>query len=473
MNAQAHPRTLFDKVWQNHVVRPAGPLTPTTLYIDLHLVHEVTSPQAFAELDQRGIQVRRPGRTLATMDHAIPTREQAGQKAGSLRVVQEEQAARQVAALERNCARHGIQLLDLADHRQGIVHVIGPELGATQPGFTIVCGDSHTSTHGAFGAIAFGIGSSEVAQVLATQCLLAEKPPTLAVETGGRLPAGVAAKDLILALIARFGVAGATGYAVEYRGPAIAALSMEERMTVCNMSIEWGARVGMIAPDETTFSYLEGRPLAPRGAAFAAAVERWRTLPSENGATFDRTLLLDASALAPMITWGTHPGMGMAIDAPVPEPNGDATTRRALEYMQLEPGRPLLGRKIDVVFIGSCTNGRLSDLQAAARLLEGRKVAPGVRALIVPGSGAVRQAAEDEGLGDIFRAAGAEWRQAGCSMCLAMNDDRLAPGEYAVSTSNRNFEGRQGPGGRTFLASPATAAACAVAGHIADPREVF
>lgn len=473
MNAQAPPRTLFDKVWQNHVVRPAGPLTPTTLYIDLHLVHEVTSPQAFAELDQRGLKVRRPGRTLATMDHAIPTREQAGQKAGSLRVVQEEQAARQVAALERNCARHGIQLLDLADQRQGIVHVIGPELGATQPGFTIVCGDSHTSTHGAFGAIAFGIGSSEVAQVLATQCLLAEKPPTLAVETGGRLPAGVAAKDLILALIARFGVAGATGYAVEYRGPAIAALSMEERMTVCNMSIEWGARVGMIAPDETTFGYLEGRPLAPRGAAFAAAVERWRTLPSEPGATFDRTLLLDASALAPMITWGTHPGMGMAIDAPVPEANGDATTRRALEYMQLEPGRPLLGRKIDVVFIGSCTNGRLSDLRAAARLLEGRKVAPGVRALIVPGSGAVRQAAEDEGLGDIFRAAGAEWRQAGCSMCLAMNDDRLAPGEYAVSTSNRNFEGRQGPGGRTFLASPATAAACAVAGHIADPREVF
>lgn len=467
--APAPPRTLFAKVWDRHLVRPAGPLTPATLYIDLHLVHEVTSPQAFTELAARGLAVRQPRRTLATMDHAIPTRPEPG---GGLRVVREQQAARQVAALADNCARHGIPLLALDDPRQGIVHVIGPELGATQPGFTVVCGDSHTSTHGAFGAIAFGIGSSEVAQVLATQCLLAERPRTLAVEVGGRLPAGVSAKDLILALIARFGVAGATGFAVEYRGAAISALSMEERMTLCNMSIEWGARVGMVAPDETTFAYLEGRPLAPRGEAFARAVEAWKQLPSDPGASFDQVLSFDAGDLQPRITWGTHPGMGIAIGDVLPEP-GDAAARRALDYMGLEPGQRLLGQRIDVAFIGSCTNGRLADLRAAAKVLQGRRVAPGVRLLVVPGSQAVRRAAEAEGLDQIFEAAGGEWREAGCSMCLAMNDDRLDRGQYAVSTSNRNFEGRQGPGGRTFLASPATAAASAVAGAIADPREVF
>lgn len=462
------PATLFDKVWQAHVVRAATPDTPATLYVDLHLVHEVTSPQAFAELERRGLAVRRPERTLATMDHAIPT----ASAPGTLRRVTEPQAAHQVAALGDNCARHGIPLYPLGDDRQGIVHVIGPELGATQPGMTIVCGDSHTSTHGAFGAIAFGIGTSEVAQVLATQCLLAEQPRTLAVDIRGRLRPGVLAKDLILALIARHGVAGATGHAVEYRGEAIAALSMEERMTVCNMSIEWGARVGMVAPDETTFAYLEGRPFAPRGEDFAAAVARWRALASDAGARFDRTLELDAATVEPMITWGTNPGMGIPVRGVVPAPDGDATAARALAYMGLEPGQPLLGRKVDVVFIGSCTNGRLSDLREAARLFAGRRVAPGVRALVVPGSQAVRHAAEQEGLGEIFRAAGAEWRESGCSMCLAMNEDRLAPGQTAVATSNRNFEGRQGPGGRTLLASPATAAAAAIAGVIADPREI-
>jgi len=465
---QRAPCTLFDKLWASHLVRPATADAPATLYIDLHLVHEVTSPQAFAELARRDVPVRRPERTLATMDHAIPT---AVDAQGERRAIADPQAARQVAALAASCAAHGIRLYPLGDEHQGIVHVIGPELGATQPGLTIVCGDSHTSTHGAFGALAFGIGTSEVAQVLATQCLLADRPRTLAVEIEGRLPAGVSAKDLILALIARCGVGGATGHAVEYRGAAIRALSMEERMTVCNMSIEWGARVGMIAPDEQTFSWLAGRPLAPQGAAWERALAAWRALPSEDGAVFDRVVRFDASALEPMITWGTNPGMGIPIRGRVPEPRGDAAAERALRYMALAPGEPLLGRPIDVVFIGSCTNSRLSDLRAAAQVLAGRKVAAGVRALVVPGSQQVRRAAEAEGLDAVFRAAGAEWRAAGCSMCLAMNDDRLEPGQYAVATSNRNFEGRQGPGGRTFLASPATAAACAVAGRVADARE--
>ena len=462
------PRTLFEKAWAAHEVRPATAETPATLYVDLHLLHEVTSPQAFAERAARRLPVRRPGRTLATMDHAIPTAVDAG---GGRLPIADPQAARQVATLTANCAAHGIRLLPLDDERQGIVHVIGPELGATQPGLTIVCGDSHTSTHGAFGAIAFGIGTSEVAQVLATQCLLAERPRTLAVEIEGCLPPGVAAKDLILALIERFGVGGATGHAVEYRGPAIRGLSVEERMTIANMSIEWGARVGMVAPDDSTYEYLAGRPLAPRGAEWEAAVARWRALPSDDGARFDRVVAFDAAGLEPMITWGTNPGMGMPIRGVVPEPRGDAAAERALRYMALAPGEPLLGRRIDAVFIGSCTNSRLSDLRVAARVLAGRRVAPGVRALVVPGSQQVRRAAEAEGLDVVFRAAGAEWRAAGCSLCLAMNDDRLAPGELAVSTSNRNFEGRQGPGGRTLLASPATAAACAVAGRVADARE--
>jgi 3-isopropylmalate/(R)-2-methylmalate dehydratase large subunit len=361
----------------------------------------------------------------------------------------------------------------VGDARQGIVHVIGPELGLTHPGFTIVCGDSHTSTHGAFGALAFGIGTSEVGHVLATQCLLQRRPKAYAVEFTGRLTPGVTAKDLILALIARIGTAGATGHALEYRGSAIRALSMEERMTVCNMSIEAGARAGLVGPDDTTYEYLAGRPFAPSGAGWDAAVARWRTLPTDESAAYDRTETVDASSLEPMITWGTSPGMGMPVRGVVPVPNGDPGHEKALRYMGLEPGKPLLGRKVDVVFIGSCTNSRLSDLRDAARVFRGRRVAPGVRTLVVPGSQEVKKAAEAEGLDRVFLAAGAEWREAGCSMCLAMNDDRLSPGQYAVSTSNRNFEGRQGPGGRTFLASPLTAAAAAVKGAIADAREML
>jgi 3-isopropylmalate/(R)-2-methylmalate dehydratase large subunit len=462
-------RTLLDKIWDAHLVSAETEETPAVLYVDLHLVHEVTSPQAFAELRVRGLRVRRPERTVATMDHAIPTR------AGSdgRRAPAEGAAAEQVSALERNCREHGVTLYPVGDERQGIVHVIGPELGLTHPGSTIVCGDSHTSTHGAFGALAFGIGTSEVGHVLATQCLLQRKPRTFAVELDGVLGEGVTAKDLVLALIARIGTGGATGHALEYRGSAIRALSMEGRMTVCNMSIEAGARAGLVAPDETTFSWLAGRPFAPAGAAWDAAVARWRTLPTDDGAAFDRTERLDASSLEPMITWGTSPGMGMPVRGVVPEPDGDASREKALRYMGLEPGRPLLGRKVDVVFIGSCTNSRITDLREAARVLRGRKVASGVRTLVVPGSEKVKRQAEAEGLDRVFREAGAEWREAGCSMCLAMNDDRLQPGEYAVSTSNRNFEGRQGPGGRTFLASPLTAAASAVRGAVADPREML
>jgi 3-isopropylmalate/(R)-2-methylmalate dehydratase large subunit len=465
---QDRPRTVVDKIWEAHLVSAETAETPAVLYVDLHLVHEVTSPQAFGELRARGLKVRRPQRTVATMDHAIPTR----LGPDGRRAPAEGAAAEQVAALERNCRDFGVPLFPVGDGRQGIVHVIGPEQGLTHPGSTIVCGDSHTSTHGAFGALAFGIGTSEVGNVLATQCLLQRRPKAFAVEFPGRLAPGVSAKDLILALIARIGTAGATGHALEYRGSAIRSLTMEERMTVCNMSIEAGARAGLVAPDDTTFEYLAGRPFAPAGRDWDAAVARWRALPSDPGASFDRELQLDAAEIQPMITWGTSPGMGVPVRGVVPEPNGDASLEKALRYMGLEPGKPLLGRKIDVVFIGSCTNSRLSDLREAARVLRGRRVAAGVKALVVPGSQQVKTQAEAEGLDRVFREAGAEWREPGCSMCLAMNDDRLLPGQYAVSTSNRNFEGRQGPGGRTFLASPTTAAAAAVRGAIADAREL-
>ncbi|HEY2942858.1 MAG TPA: 3-isopropylmalate dehydratase large subunit [Vicinamibacteria bacterium] len=468
--SQAGPRTLFDKVWESHVVVPATADTPAVLYVDLHLVHEVTSPQAFALLRERGLRVRRPDRTVATMDHSTPT---APRQPGVPIPIPDAQAAAQVKALEANCRDFGIPLHALGSDRQGIVHVIGPELGLTRPGMTIVCGDSHTSTHGAFGALAFGIGTSEVAHVLATQCLLQSRPRTLAVEMEGRLPRGVTAKDLILALIARIGIGGANGHVIEYRGAAIRALSMEERMTVCNMSIEAGARAGMVAPDDTTFQWVSGRPHAPQGAAWDTAVRSWRALPTDDGASFDRTVRLDASALEPMITYGTNPGMGIPIRGTVPDPAGNATLQRALTYMGLQPGEQLLGRPVDVVFIGSCTNSRLSDLRQAASIFAGRKVAPGVRVMVVPGSQQVKRQAEAEGLDRIFRDAGADWRESGCSLCIAMNGDRLEAGQYAVSTSNRNFEGRQGAGGRTFLASPLTAAAAAVTGRIADAREVL
>jgi 3-isopropylmalate/(R)-2-methylmalate dehydratase large subunit len=462
-------RTLFEKVWDAHVVRPATDDTPAVLYVDLHLVHEVTSPQAFQTLRERGLRVRRPDRTVATMDHSTPTTPR-----GKGRIsIPDAEAAAQVGALEANCRDFGIVLHALGSESQGIVHVIGPELGLTQPGMTIVCGDSHTSTHGAFGALAFGIGTSEVGHVLATQCLLQARPRTLSIRVEGRLPLGVTAKDLILAVIARIGIGGATGHAVEYRGSAIRALSMEERMTVCNMSIEAGARAGMVAPDETTFEYLAGRPQAPRGEDWERAVAGWRSLPGDEDAVFDREEVFDAATLEPMITYGTNPGMGIPVSAAIPDPAGQPGLEKALRYMGLEPGRPILGRPVDVVFIGSCTNSRLSDLRLAAGVFKGRKVAKGVRVLVVPGSQQVKRQAEAEGLDRVFREAGADWREAGCSMCIAMNGDRLEPGQYAVSTSNRNFEGRQGPGGRTFLASPLTAAAAAVTGRIADARELL
>ena len=474
------PRTLFDKVWDSHIVRPQTASAPAILYVDLHLVHEVTSAQAFAELRRRGLQVRRPGSTVATMDHSTPTAFGAA-KSRTLAVLPglDPQARGQLEQLEHNCAEFGIPLYALGDARQGIVHVIGPELGLTQPGMTVVCGDSHTSTHGAFGALAFGIGTSQVAHVLATQCLLQSKPKRFEVRVDGRLAPGVTAKDVILTIIARLGVGGGTGHVLEYRGETIRALSMEERMTVCNMSIEAGARAGMIAPDDRTIEYLAGRPHAPRGAAWDRAVATWHRLRTDDDAVFDASLTIDASTLVPMITYGTNPGTGLPITQRVPDPDrftvGDDrdAVRRALEYMRLTPGQPLIGTPVDVVFIGSCTNSRLSDLRAAAAILRGRRVAPGVRVLVVPGSQAVKRAAEAERLDDVFIAAGAEWRDAGCSMCIAMNGDSLRPGQLAVSTSNRNFEGRQGAGGRTLLASPLTAAASAVAGAVADPRELL
>jgi 3-isopropylmalate/(R)-2-methylmalate dehydratase large subunit len=464
-------RTLLDKIWDSHVVAQE-PGFPAVLYIDLHLIHEVTSPQAFAGLRARGLRVRRPERTVATMDHSIPT------LPVSLANI-EPKARAQLGRLEESCRAHGIRLYDLGSERRGIVHVLGPELGLTQPGMTIVCGDSHTSTHGAFGALAFGIGTSEVEGVLATQCLLQEKPRSFLVRLEGRMAKGVTAKDVILALIARMGVHGGVGHVFEYAGSAVRAMDMEARMTLCNMSIEAGARAGMIAPDETTFEYLKGREFAPRGYAWERALARWRRLPSDEGATFHRAITLDVSGLEPMITYGTNPGMAVPIRAPIPDPQRASEPglrelqAKALHYMGLAPGKPLLGQPIDVVFLGSCTNGRLSDLRMAARVLRGRTVAPGVRMLVVPGSEGVRRQAEAEGLDQVFLQAGAEWRRAGCSMCIAMNGDRLQPGQRAVSTTNRNFEGRQGRGGRTFLASPLTAAASAIAGAIADPRELL
>jgi 3-isopropylmalate/(R)-2-methylmalate dehydratase large subunit len=466
--ALSEARTLFEKIWAAHLVLPESPDTPAVLYADLHLVHEVTSPQAFSVLRERGLKVRRPEKAVATCDHSTPT---LPAKAGRFPFADGE-AELQVRTLERNCAEAGIELFALGSEGQGIVHVIGPEMGLTQPGMTVVCGDSHTSTHGAFGALAFGIGTSEVGHVLATQCLLQRRPKTLEVRVEGRLPRGVTAKDLILAVIAQIGVGGGNGQVIEYTGGAVRSLSMEERMTVCNMSIEAGARAGMVAPDDTTFEYLSGRPRAPKGAAWDRALARWRALPTDAGAAYDRSVALDAASLAPMITWGTNPGTGVPVGDAVPAPR-DAAAEKALRYMGLRPGQRLLGHPVDVVFIGSCTNSRLSDLRSAASVLRGRKVAQGVRALVVPGSARVKREAEAEGLDRVFREAGAQWREAGCSMCIAMNGDALAPGETAVSTSNRNFEGRQGKNGRTFLASPLTAAASAVAGRVADPREVL
>lgn len=466
-------KTLFDKIWDAHVVAQE-PGCPAVLYIDLHLVHEVTSPQAFAGLRQRGLGVRRPQRTAATIDHSIPTRTN-GAPHGWMAYA-DELGAKQIRQMEANCADFGIPLYGLDSPQRGIVHIIGPELGLTQPGMTIVCGDSHTATHGAFGALAFGIGTSEVEHVLATQCLLQDRPKTFEVRVEGRLAPGVTAKDVILALIKRIGVGGGAGYVLEYTGETMRAMSMEERMTVCNMSIEAGARAGMVAPDEVTFAYLAGREHAPQGKAWQRSLEQWRKLTSDEGAVYDRRVVLDASVLEPMITYGTNPAMSISIEGCLPDMDefSDASRRqayqKALEYMALAPGQALAGHPVDVVFIGSCTNGRLSDLRQAASLLEGRQTAANVRVLVVPGSYSVKRAAEAEGLDRVFKAAGAEWREPGCSMCLAMNGDEVGPGQYAVSTSNRNFEGRQGKGARTFLASPLTAAAAAITGQVTDPR---
>jgi len=466
----ASPQTLFDKVWQRHEVSAESAATPAVLYIDVHLVHEVTSPQAFTVLRERALRVRRPDRTLATMDHSTPTHP--AQVFGGAPIAIES-AARQIAELEHNCAEFGIELLALRHAQRGIVHVIGPELGLSQPGQTIVCGDSHTSTHGALGALAFGIGTTEVGHVLATQCLLQRKPQTLAVNVAGSLRPGVTAKDLILAIIGKLGVSGGTGHVIEYRGATIRALDMDQRMTVCNMSIEAGARAGMIAPDETTYAYLTGRPRAPRGEAWERALEVWRALPTDPGARFDREAHLDADSVEPMITYGTNPGMVIPIGGEIPQRPGDARFGEALAYMGFTPGEPIKDRPVNVVFIGSCTNARLSDLRGAAAVLRGRHIAPGLTMLVVPGSQQVKRAAEAEGLHHVFLEAGAEWRESGCSMCLGMNGDVVGRGEYAISTSNRNFEGRQGPGARTLLASPLTAAASAVRGRVTDPRELM
>ncbi len=464
------PRTIVEKIWDDHVVtQDTG--APAVLAVDLHLIHEVTSPQAFTGLRTRGLRVRHPGQTVATADHSIPTTPR------DLPML-DEMAAAQIHQLETNCAEFGIPLHGIGSPSQGIVHVIGPQLGLTQPGMTIVCGDSHTSTHGAFGALAFGIGTSEVEMVLATQTLLQRDPKTYEVRVDGRLDPGVSAKDIILNLISRIGVGGGTGHVFEYGGEAIRALTMEQRMTICNMSIEGGARAGLIAPDDTTFEYLHGRAHAPHGPAWDEAVARWRMLPTDEGATYDKTISIDASSLEPMVTYGTNPGMGIPITSRVPSPADESdpgqrrTLEHALEYMDLQPGQEILGQKVDVVFVGSCTNGRISDLRLAAAVLEGRHIADGVRLMVVPGSDEVKREAEREGLAEIFKAAGGEWREAGCSMCIAMNGDQLRPGQYAVSTSNRNFEGRQGKGGRTFLASPLTAAASAINGVVSDPRRL-
>ncbi len=459
-------RTLFDKLWDAHLVVAETTEAPALLYVDLHLIHEVTSPQAFAELESRGITLRRPERTKATLDHSTPTLP--ADAHGEL-PFHNAAAKAQVERLRENCTRHAVELFDMDSDARGIVHVIGPELGLTQPGMTIVCGDSHTSTHGAFGALAFGIGTSEVGHVMATQCLLQRKPKTLSIEVEGALPAGVCAKDLALHIIGMIGVNGGTGHVIEYRGSTIRALDMEGRMTLCNMSIEAGARAGMVAPDEVTFAYLRGRPRAPQGTAWRAAQLEWSELASDAGARFDREVHIDASAVKPTVTWGTHPGTALAIDALVPMPI-DAAQQRGIDYMGTKAGSPVAGMPVDVVFVGSCTNGRLSDLREVARILKDRKIHQRVRMLVVPGSAQVKREAEAEGIDVVIRAAGAQWREPGCSMCIAMNGDLVLPGQLAVSTSNRNFEGRQGPGARTVLASPATAAASAIAGVVADAR---
>ena len=465
----SRPRTLYEKIWDAHVVERREDGT-CLIYIDRHLVHEVTSPQAFEGLRVAGRRVRRPDLTLAVPDHNVATTPRLDASGNRLPILDPD-SAQQLSALERNVAEFGIPYINDIAAEQGIVHVVGPEQGFTLPGTTVVCGDSHTSAHGALGALAFGIGTTEVGQVLATQCLLQRRPKTMAVEIGGKLGDGVTAKDLILAIIGKIGVSGGTGYVIEYRGPAIEALSMDERMTICNMSIEAGARAGMIAPDETTFAYLKGRRMAPHGADWDRAVERWRQLKTDPGARFDHVVHIDANDLQPMITYGTHPGMVVPIDGRVPVRPDDAVHAKSLAYMGLTGGERLLGKSIQVVFVGSCTNGRLSDLQLAARVLKGHKVARGVRVLIVPGSQQIKREAEALGLAKIFTDAGAEWRESGCSMCIGMNGDLVEQGQYSVSTSNRNFEGRQGKGARTLLVSPATAAAAAITGRVTDPRD--
>jgi 3-isopropylmalate/(R)-2-methylmalate dehydratase large subunit len=458
------PKTLYDKIWDAHIVVPETD-APAILFVDLHLIHEVTSPQAFDELRKRGLRVRRTDLTLGTADHSIPTTTRV------LSPTQDREAYDQVTKLETNCREFEIRLYGLGSDKQGIVHVIGPELGITQPGKTIVCGDSHTSTHGAFGALAFGIGTTEVGYVLASQCLLQRKAKNLEIAISGQLKEGVTAKDVILYIISRIGTAGGTGSVIEYTGSVFRSLNMDGRMTVCNMSIEAGARAGMVAPDDTTFQYLSGRPMAPQGAEWDRALAHWRGLGTDSGAEYDRTVSFEAADIEPMISFGTNPGMTIPITGAIPNSDTEEL-RRALKYMGLEPGKPLLDHPIDVVFIGSCTNSRLTDLRAAAQILKGRKVAPTVKAVVVPGSQQIKKEAEAEGLDRIFKEAGADWRESGCSMCIAMNNDKLEPGQVCVSTSNRNFEGRQGPGGRTLLASPLTAAASAVTGRVTDLRRL-
>lgn len=468
------PKTLAEKVWRDHVVKQGDNGEPDLIYIDLHLVHEVTSPQAFDGLRLAGRKVRRPDLTIATEDHNVPTTV-AG---GKIDLIEEPTSRTQIATLRKNAEEFGIRLHPMGDREQGIVHVVGPQLGLTQPGTTVVCGDSHTATHGAFGAMAFGIGTSEVEHVLATQTLPLKPFKTMAVNVTGELQDGVTAKDLILAIIAKIGTGGGQGHVIEYRGEAIEKLSMEARMTICNMSIEAGARAGMIAPDETTFEYLKGRPHAPQGEQWDEAVAYWKSLVTDEDAKFDKVVEIDGSALTPFVTWGTNPGQGVPLGETVPDPEFIAedsdriAAERALEYMDLKPGTPMRDVKVDVVFVGSCTNGRIEDMRAVADVLKDRKVADGVQMLIVPGSAKVRAQAEEEGLGKIFEEAGAEWRMPGCSMCLGMNPDQLTPGQRCASTSNRNFEGRQGKGGRTHLVSPAVAAATAVAGHFAAPADL-
>ncbi|MEE8307185.1 MAG: 3-isopropylmalate dehydratase large subunit [Gammaproteobacteria bacterium] len=460
-------KSLFEKVWDHHVVVPETDDTPAVLYIDLHLVHEITTPQAFGVLRDRGLPVHSTERTVATMDHATPTLPVRSLK--DLKRLSTAAAAEQIIAMENNCAEFGVKLYGFDSDHRGIVHVIGPELGATQPGKTIVCGDSHTSTHGAFGALAFGIGTTEVGHVLATQCLLQRRPRSLAIDVDGTLPAGVTSKDIILAIIGKIGVNGGTGHVIEFRGSAIRGLTMDARMTICNMSIEAGARGGMVAPDDVTYNYLAGRPLAPKGADWDAAVQRWQGLTTDEGAQYDRQVSVSVDELKPMVTFGTNPGMVIGIDEAVPT-DSDPGFQKALDYMQVEAGKPLLGKPVDVVFIGSCTNSRLSDLEAAANMLKGHRVADGVKLLVVPGSQKIKAEAEALGIDSVIEAAGGEWRESGCSMCLGMNGDTVGPGKLSVSTSNRNFEGRQGTGARTILASPLTAAASAISGCVADPR---